>query len=176
MIGFGVEDDRFWGAAIEDDESVLRLRSRLARRRDRDQGRWIWVREGEVERQSRTDSKSNGEVEVEWRTDRPLSLSLSLSLSLLLSLRGGASPSPSALSQFSRKWEFEGKIKTEINLHPLTGQLKSIFKKCIFRAQPITRKYEKAFSKMLFIQNKHKLNNKRGKCNVSSSLFLFRSK
>ena len=169
MIGFGVEDDRFWGAAIEDDESVLRLRSRLARRRDRDRGRWIWVREGEVERQSRTDSKSNGEVEVEWWTDRPLSL-------LPLSLRAGASPSPSTLSLFSRKWEFEGKIKTEINLHPLTGQLKSIFEKCIFRAQPNTRKYKKAFSKMLFIQNKYNLNNKRGKCNVSSSLFLFRSK
>ena len=45
-IGFGVEDDRFWGAtiaigdnesgfAIGDDESVLRLRSRSARRRSR---------------------------------------------------------------------------------------------------------------------------------------------
>ena len=69
------------------------------------------------------------------------------SSSLSLSLRVGASPSHSTLSVFSGKWVFEGKIKTEINLYPLTGQLKSISEKCIFRAQPNTRKYEKHFRK-----------------------------
>ena len=81
------------------------------------------------------------------------------SSSLSLSLRAGASPSHSTLSLFSRKWVFEGKIKTEINLHPLTGQLKSISGKCIFRAQPNTRKYGKAFPEVIFIQNKHSLTN-----------------
>ena len=102
-------------------------------------------REGEVERrsQSRTANRSS-----------PLSSS---SLSLSLSLRAGASPSPLALSLFSEKFLFEGKIETEINLHPFKGQLKSISGKCIFRAQPNTRKYGKAFSEMLFTQNKHSL-------------------
>ena len=81
----------------------------------------------------------------------------SSSLSLSLSLHTGASPSHSALSVFSGKWVFEGKIKTEINLHPLTGQLKSISEKCIFRAQPNTRKYGKAFPEVIFTQNKHSL-------------------
>ena len=91
-------------------------------------------REGEVERiRSRTANRSS-----------PLSSS-SLSLSLSLSLCAGASPSPSALSLFSGKWEFEGKIKTAINLHPLTVQLKSIFEKCIFYAQPNIRKYGNTF-------------------------------
>ena len=81
----------------------------------------------------------------------------SSSLSLSLSLRAGASPSHSALSVFFGKWEFEGKIETEINLHPFKGQLKSISRKCIFRAQPNTRKYGKAFLEMLFTQNKHSL-------------------
>ena len=83
--------------------------------------------------------------------------SSSLSLSLSLSLRVGASPSHSALSVFSGKWVFEGKIKTEINLHLLTDQLKSISEKCIFRAQPNTRKYGKAFPEVIFTQNKHSL-------------------
>ena len=59
-IGFRVEDDRFWGAtiaieddesgfAIGDDESVLRLRSRSARRRSR-----TAKSKGEVERRRRT--------------------------------------------------------------------------------------------------------------------------
>ena len=81
----------------------------------------------------------------------------SSSLSLSISLRASASPSHSALSLFSKKWVFEGKIKTEINLHPLTGELKSIFGKCIFRAQPNTRKYGKTFSEVIFTQNKHSL-------------------
>ena len=105
----------------------------------------IWVRK--VERRSRTDSKSDGE---------PIVPSLFF-LSLSLSVRAGASPSPSALSLFSGKWDFEGKIETEINLHPFKAQLKSISGKCIFRAQPNTCKYGKAFPKMLFTQNKHSL-------------------
>ena len=52
---------------------------------------------------------------------------------------------------------FEGKIKTEINLHPNTGQLKSISGKCIFHAQPNTRKYGKTFPEVIFTQNKHNL-------------------
>ena len=51
-----------------------------------------------------------------------------------------------SLSVF-RKIVFEGKIKTEINLHPTHGQLKTISEKCIFHAQPNTRKYEKHFRK-----------------------------
>ena len=89
--------------------------------------------------------------------DDDLSRALLGSSSLSLSLRAGASPSHSALSVFSGKWEFEGKIETKINLHPFKGQLKSISGKCIFRAQPNTRKYGKAFPKMLFTQNKHSL-------------------
>ena len=68
MIGFGVEDDRFWGVTIAigddesgftigDDESVLRLRSRSARRRSR-----RVKLNGDVKRQSRR-VKSNGDVE-----------------------------------------------------------------------------------------------------------------
>ena len=68
MIGFGVEDDRFWGVTIAigddesgftigDDESVLRLRSRSARRRSR-----TAKSKGEVERRRQT-AKSKGEVE-----------------------------------------------------------------------------------------------------------------
>ena len=80
-----------------------------------------------------------------------------LPLSLSLSLRAGViSLSLSSLSVF-RKMIFEGKIKTEINLHPNTGQLKSIFGKCIFHAQPNTRKYGKAFPEVIFTQNKHNL-------------------
>ena len=94
-------------------------------------------------------AKSNGEVErIRSRTanrSSPLSSS-SLSLSLSLSLRAGASSSPSALSLFSGKFLFEGKIETEINLHPFKGQLKSISGKCIFRAQPNTRKKVKSIS------------------------------
>ena len=79
-----------------------------------------------------------------------LSLSRSLSLSFSLSL---------SLSIF---WKiiFEGKIKTEINLHPTHGQLKTIYRKCIFHAQPNTRKYGKAFPEMIFTQNKHSLSRK----------------
>ena len=124
-IGFGVQQiwvcdrGRRIGAAIW----VRDLGSRS--------GFAIWVRE--VERiQSRTANRSS-----------PLSSS-SLSLSLSLSLRAGASSSPSALSLFSGKWEFKGKIETEINLHPFKGQLKSISGKCIFRAQPNTRKKVKS--------------------------------
>ena len=89
--------------------------------------------------------------------DDDLSRALLGSSSLFLSLRAGASPSHSALFVFSGKWEFEGKIETEINLHPFKGQLKSISGKYIFRAQPNTRKYGKAFPEMLFTQNKHSL-------------------
>ena len=142
-----------FGFAIGDDELVLRLRSWSARR---------WSRtaksKGEVERRSQTDSKSDGEPIVPSLFF--LSLSLSLYLSLSLSLCAGASPSPSALSLFSEKWEFEGKIEMKINLHPFKGQLKSISEKCIFYAQPNTRKYGKAFPKMLFTQNKHSLKQK----------------
>ena len=67
-IGFGVEDDWFWGAtiaigddesgfAIGDDESMLRLRSRSARRRSRRA-----KSNGEVNGRSRR-AKSNGEVD-----------------------------------------------------------------------------------------------------------------
>ena len=150
-----------------DRESVLRLRSWSARRRDRDRGRRIWVcnrgwRIGVATAITiSAKAKSNGEVErIQSRTAKSKSNSepivpslFFLSLSLSLSLRAGASPSPLALSLFFEKWEFEGKIKTETNLHPLTGQLKSISRKCIFRAQPNTRKYGKAFSEMLFTQN-----------------------
>ena len=73
MIGFGVEDDRFWGVTIAigddesgftigDDESVLRLRSRSARRRSR-----MAKSKGEVERRRQT-AKSKGEVERRRRT------------------------------------------------------------------------------------------------------------
>ena len=73
MIGFGVEDDRFWGVTIAigddesgftigDDELVLRLRSRSARRRSRT-AKW----KGEVERRRQT-AKSKGEVERRRRT------------------------------------------------------------------------------------------------------------
>ena len=48
-------------------------------------------------------------------------------LSLSLSARGHVSLSLSSLCVFFRKWEFKGKIETEINLHPFKGQLKSIF-------------------------------------------------
>ena len=99
----------------------------------------IWVRD--LGSRNRT-AKSNG-CEVGRRTDRPLSL---LPLSLSLSLRAGASSSPSALSLFSGKFLFEGKIETEINLHPFKGQMKSISGKCIFRAQPNTRKKVKSIS------------------------------
>ena len=98
----------------------------------------IWVRE--IERRSRTDSKSDGE---------PIVPSLFF-LSLSLSLRVGASSSPSALSLFSGKFLFEGKIETEINLHPFKGQLKCISGKCIFRAQPNTRKKVKSISENAF--------------------------
>ena len=81
-------------------------------------------------------------------------------LSLSLSLRVGViSLSLSSLSVFW-KMIFEGKIKTEINFHPNIGQLKSIFGKCIFHAQPNTCKYGKAFSEVIFTQNKHSLNHK----------------
>ena len=100
----------------------------------------IWVRK--VERRSRTDSKSDGE---------PIVPSLFfLSLSLSLSLRAGASSSPSALSLFSGKFLFEGKIETEINLHLFKGQQKSISGKCIFCAQPNTRKKVKSISENAF--------------------------
>ena len=102
-IGFGVEDDWFWGAtiaigddesgfAIGDDESMLRLRSRSARRRSRRA-----KSTGEVEGQSRT-AKSTGEVKGKMaigaalrRSDPVLrrssrSFSLSFSLARLLSL------------------------------------------------------------------------------------------
>ena len=52
---------------------------------------------------------------------------------------------------------FEGEIKTKINLHPTHGQLKAISEKCIFHAQPNTHKYGKAFSEVIFTQNKHNL-------------------
>ena len=52
---------------------------------------------------------------------------------------------------------FEGKIKTEIVLHPNKGQLKSISGKCIFHAQPNTHIYGKAFPEVIFTQNKHNL-------------------
>ena len=80
------------------------------------------------------------------------SLSLSLCARALLPL----SLSLSSLSVF-RKIVFEGKIKTEINLHPITGQLKCISGKCIFHAQPNTCKYGKAFTEVIFTQNKHSL-------------------
>ena len=158
-IGFGVKDDRFWGVtiAIEDDESgfaigedesVLRLWSRSARRRSRR-------------------VKLNGEVEVEqlWALGSisfwvrslwselgwPEGCALSLSLLPL-------SHSHSALSlSVFRKIVFEGKMKTEINLHPTHGQLKTISEKCIFHAQPNTCKYEKVFPEVIFTQNKHSL-------------------
>ena len=161
----GREDDRVWGRgrsvlgcdgsgfAIGDDESVLRsgfaigvryLGSRGVRDLGSRSGFAIWVREGfviwvrEVEQRSRTNSKSDGE---------PIVLSLFfLSLSLSLSLCAGASSSPSVLSLFSGKFLFEGKIETEINLHLFKGQLKSISGKCIFRAQPNTRKKVKSIS------------------------------
>ena len=114
-----------FGFAIGDDESVLRSRFAI----------------GVCDLGSRSGfAKSNG-FEVGRRTDRPLSL-----LPLSLSLRAGASSSPSALSLFSGKFLFEGKIETEINLHQFKGQLKSISRKCIFRAQPNTRKKVKSIS------------------------------
>ena len=102
-IGFGVEDDWFWGAtiaigddesgfAIGDDESMLRLRSRSVRRRSRRA-----KSKGEVEGRSRT-AKSTGEVKGKIaigaalrRSDLVLrrssrSFSLSFSLARLLSL------------------------------------------------------------------------------------------
>ena len=155
MIGFGVEDDRFWGVtiAIEDDESVLRLRSRSARRRTvkskgairsrtaKSNSSGLWVR-------SLSGCDLSGRsLDDESVCSLPLSSSsISLSLSSL-SL---------SLSVF-RKIVFEGKIKTEINLHPTHGQLKTISEKCIFHAQPNTRKYEKAFPEIVFTQNKHSL-------------------
>ena len=76
-----------------------------------------------------------------------------LSLSLL-----PLSHSHSALSlSIFRKIVFEGKIKTKINLHPTHGQLKTISEKCIFHAQPNTRKYGKAFPEVIFTQNKHRV-------------------
>ena len=173
-IGFGVR--RIWvrdrgrriGAAIGvrdlDSQGVRDLGSRS--------GFAIWVcndrgsqRSGFARGSRSGFAKSNGEVErIRSRTanqSSPLSSS-SLSLSLSLSLRAGASSSPSTLSLFSGKFLFEGKIETEINLHPSKGQLKSISGKCIFRAQPNTRKKVKsisgkAFPDMLFTQNKHSL-------------------
>ena len=110
------------GFAIGDNESVLRS------------GFAIGVRD--LGSRSRTDSKSDGEPIVPSLFFRSLSLSL----------RAGASSSPSALSLFSGKFLFEGKIETEINLHPFKGQLKSISGKRIFRAQPNTRKKVKSIS------------------------------
>ena len=150
------------GFAIRDNKSVLRLRSRSAWRRSRRA-----KSNGEVEG---CDSKSNGEVEVEqlcalgsisfwvrslWpELGRRISV-LSPSLFFLYLTLTQLSLSLS-LSVF-RKIVFEGKIKTEINLHPTHGQLKTISEKCIFHAQPNTRKYGKAFPEMVFTQNKHSL-------------------
>ena len=76
-IGFGVEDNRFWGATIAigedesgfvigDDESVLRLRLRSARRRSRSRSRTAKSKGAIHAIRSRTvKSKSNGEVVVE---------------------------------------------------------------------------------------------------------------
>ena len=131
-IGFGVEDDWFWGAtiaigddesgfAIGDDESMLRLRSRSARRRSRRA-----KSNGEVNGRSRR-AKSNGEVErrsrrakskARWRSARRcgdqtrccddrvvLSLSFSLSFSLARLLSLCLSPSFSlARRSFSRSF------------------------------------------------------------------------
>ena len=71
--------------------------------------------------------------ELGWSEGCALSLSLlSLSLSLSLSLRAGAiSLSLSSLSVF-RKMIFEGKIKTEIILHPNTRSTEKHFRKIYF--------------------------------------------
>ena len=130
-IGFGVR--RIW-----------------VRDRGRRIGATIWVcdrgsRSGFARGSRSGFAKSNGEIErIRSQTANRSSPLFSSSLSLSLSLRAGASSSPSALSLFSEKFLFEGKIETEINLHPFKGQLKSISGKCIFRAQPNTRKKVKS--------------------------------
>ena len=130
-------------------------------------------REGEVERRRRT-AKSKGEVERRRRTATAKSgFDLFLDAISLAGawLAGGVCSLPLSSSSISlslsslslsifRKIVFAGKIKTEINLHPKYGQLKTIFGKCIFHAQPNTRKYGKAFSEVIFTQNKHSLNHK----------------
>ena len=130
-----------------------RIGARMARRQDRDWWRRIWVEDdrfwgatraigfgwiGTGVRRSRRWCDRRNERARSWvfwvhRSRFLGSLEFGL-FSLSLSLHAGASPSHSALSPFSGKWVFEGKIKTKINLHLLTGQLKSISGKCIFRA------------------------------------------
>ena len=121
------------------------------------------------------DSKSNGEVEVEqlcalgsisfwvrslWpELGWPEGCALSLSLLPLSHSHSALSLSLSLSLSIVRKIVFEGKIKTEINLHPTHGQLKTISGKWIFHAQPNTRKYGKAFPKVIFTQNKHSQSN-----------------
>ena len=119
---------------------------------------------GEVEGWSRT-ATSNGEVEVEqlcalglisfwvWSLWPELGWPEGCALSLSL-LPLSHSHLALSLSVF-RKIVFEGKIKTEINLHQKHGQLKTISGKCIFHVQPNTHKYGKAFSEVIFTQNKH---------------------
>ena len=128
-------------------------------------------REGEVERRRRT-AKLKGEVERRRQTATAKSgFDLFLGAISLAGawLAGGVCSLPLSSSSISlslsslslsifRKIVFEGKIKTEINLHPTHDQLKTISGKCIFLAQPNTRKYGKAFPEVIFTQNKHSLN------------------
>ena len=124
---------------------------------------------GDVERRSR---RMRFEVERRSRSRTALCSGFDLFLGAISLagawLAGGVCSLPLSYSSISlslsslslsifRKIVFEGKIKTEINLHPTHGQLKTIFEKCIFHAQPNTRKYGKAFSKVIFTQNKHSL-------------------
>ena len=135
---------------------------------------------GEVEGCNSCNSKSNGEVEVERRSRSRTALGSGFDLFLgAISLAGawlarGVCSLPLSTSSISlslsslslslslslsvfRKIVFEGKIKMEINLHLTHGQLKTISGKCIFHAQPNTRKYGKAFPEVIFTQNKHSL-------------------
>ena len=184
MIGFGVEDDRFWGVTIAigddesgstigDDESMLRLRLRLRSRSARRQSRTAKSK-GKVERRRRT-AKSKGAIRSRTMKSKSNSSALwvrslsrcDLSGRSLAGRRGVLSPSLFflylTLTQLSlslsifRKIVFEGKIKTKINLHPTHGQLKTISEKCIFHVQPNTRKYGKAFPEVIFTQNKHRV-------------------
>ena len=131
-------------------------------------------REGEVERRRLT-AKSKGAIRSRMVKSKLNSSALwvrslsrcDLSGRSLAGRRGGLSPSLFflylTLTQLSlslsifRKIVFEGKIKTKINLHPTHGQLKTISGKCIFHEQPNTRKYGKAFSEVIFTQNKHRV-------------------
>ena len=146
------------GAKAKSNGEVERRRRRVKLNGDVEQrSRRVWF---EVERRSRSRTALRSGFDLflgaislagAWLAGGVCSLPLSSS-SISLSL---SSLSLSLSLSIFRKIVFEGKIKTEINLHPTHGQLKTIFGKCIFHAQPNTRKYGKAFSEVIFTQNKH---------------------